>query len=99
MEDNEKEPPESVEAILTKVLWRLRRIDLKFNYLCDQQKEIIQNLKHVSERVEALGKSCASGFYQTRDAAECLREELASNTGTLISATDCDWKDLSVLRV
>ena len=32
-------------------------------------------------------KACADGFYQVKQACECLREELSEASGTLIEAT------------
>ena len=95
----EKKDPETIEEILKAMWFRLRRFEAKLTFLCDRQCEMSKKMDTITERIEALGKSCANGFYQTRDAAECLRSELSSSTGTLISATDNDWKDLNILRV
>lgn len=54
-------------------------------------EELEQKLEDLEQRmkmsVEQLGTACANGFYQTRDAATCLREELSSCAGTIIDST------------
>ena len=58
---------------------------------------VLTVLDKLKERVDAMEKSLAAtdikfeayaeGFYQTRDACTCLREELSEARGTIIEST------------
>ena len=61
---------EELRDLLLKVLSKVDRLEERVNAL--------------GKRVECLGNACCTGFYQTRDAATCLREELSEASGTLI---------------
>jgi hypothetical protein len=63
----------------------------RFEELRDLMLKVLNKIeeleKKLEQKVEQLGTACANGFYQTRDAATCLREELSSCAGTIIDST------------
>ena len=72
------------------VLRYIRNQFAKLSYLGTMVRKIDERLAQIEVRIESLGDSCARGFYQTRDAATLLREELSESAGTLIDATNFD---------
>jgi len=77
--------------INTEVLKYIRNQFAKLSYIADKLTQICDRLDKVEHRIESLGQSCAAGFYQTRDAATMLREELAESAGVMIDSTNFDY--------
>jgi len=78
------------ECINEEVLKYIRNQFAKLSFIADKVQEICRRLENVEARIESLGQSCAQGFYQTRDAATLLREELSESAGTLVDASNFD---------
>ena len=79
-------------------------MDQKLQRVLDFMKDIEIRLKKVESTMEirlqrlesttfALGKACHEAFIQTKEAAECLREELGEASGCITEAT---WPDSAV---
>ena len=89
--DNSTMTEKTQGDINEEVLRYVRNQFAKLSYICKTVREICDRLETVETRIESLGQSCAQGFYQTRDAATCLREELSEASGTIIDATNFDY--------
>ena len=59
-----------------------QRVEELFNQLEDQKTLV----KHCNDKLQC----CASGFHQTKEACQLLREELSEASGTIIRQT---WLD------
>ena len=62
-------------------------INFKLQQILDALQDVDERLKKVENTTFALGRACHEAFKQTKDAAECLREELGEASGTLTEAT------------
>ena len=62
-------------------------LDQKVQRVLDYVKDIENRLKKVEMSTMALGRACHEAFKQTKEAAECLREELGECTGTITEET------------
>ena len=62
-------------------------LDQKVQRVLDYVKDIEHRLKKVEASTMALGMACHEAFKQTRDAAECLREELGEASGTITESS------------
>ena len=51
-------------------------------------KSLEARIIHMEMRFESGMDALAKSFYQTRDACQCLREELSSCAGTILEATE-----------
>ena len=57
----------------------------------DQLTRVFRNNADWQKKSWSQFEACAKGFRQVRDACECLREELSSAAGTMISNS---WDDM-----
>ena len=62
-------------------------LDQKVQRVLDYVKDIESRLKKVETSTMALGRACHEAFKQTKEAAECLREELGEASGTITEET------------
>jgi len=63
-----------------------KSVDVALNIL-DKLSEKVTNMEKQLKETDTKFEACATGFYQTRDACTCLREELSEARGTLIDST------------
>ena len=63
-----------------------RSVDRATDKIDNLETKVDKLVKKFSEHDHKF-EACAKGFYQVKEACECLREELSEASGTLIEAT------------